>query len=116
MLAGKVPGPDGLGIKFYQDHWNMIKEDIFSAINYFVRMPHDLACTSVLFIPEVNHSEELQHFRPISLCNTINKIVPRVTERWKPVLGSITGKEQSTFLKGRDIIKIFRQSRKFGIL
>jgi len=31
----KTPGPDGFGAAFFKDHWNIVKEDVCTAVKFF---------------------------------------------------------------------------------
>ena len=80
MDLHKAPGSDGFGASFYQDHWVVIKETLCVAIKDFFRTGKLLKAvnhTFITLIPKVANPVSTAHFRPISLCNTIYKIVAK---------------------------------------
>lgn len=107
MGATKAPGPDGMNGHFYQQHWEDIKEDVLSTVQFF----SDIGTfdpivnrTHISLIPKVPNPETLDQFRPISLCNVIYKIISKVmANRLKPWFPEIIEMEQSAFVKGRQI-------------
>jgi len=53
-------------------------------------------------IPKSQNASSVSDFRPISLCNVLNKIIANfLTNRLKQVLGEIISKQQSAFVLGR---------------
>ena len=61
--------------------------------------------TFITLIPKIPNSEEVSHFRPISLCNVIYKIISKIlANRLKPFMDSIITPYQNAFIKGRNII------------
>ncbi|KAG0468564.1 hypothetical protein HPP92_017892 [Vanilla planifolia] len=67
-------------------------------------MPKAWKDTLVVLIPKRQGASKPEHFRPISLCNVIYKIVARIlAERLKGVLSEVIAREQGAFLPGRSI-------------
>ena len=89
----KAPGPDGFGASFYQDHWVVIRDllcvavkDFFHSGNLLKEVNH----TFITLIPKVENPETTAQFRPISLCNTLYKILAKIlVNRIQPVLQRI---------------------------
>lgn len=53
-------------------------------------------------IPKVKHPTSIVQYRPISLCNTLYKIITKIlVHRIKPLLHNIISPEQSDFLTKR---------------
>lgn len=62
-------------------------------------------CNLVALIPKKAKPEGFEEFRPISLCNTIYKIITKVVaNRLKLILDKLISCEQSSFTPGRNIV------------
>ena len=67
-------------------------------------MNKDVSCTNVVLIPKQSGPKLVSQFRPISLCNFMNKIITRVmVNRLKPLLGELISENQSAFVARRQI-------------
>ncbi|XP_008788907.2 uncharacterized protein LOC103706552 [Phoenix dactylifera] len=67
-------------------------------------MPVDWKATFITLIPKRQNAAEPCHFRPISLCTTLYKVVARImVGRMKPLLPGIISQEQGAFVAGRNI-------------
>lgn len=61
--------------------------------------------TYITLVPKSKSASSVKEFRPISLCNVIYKIVYKVMAmRLCLVIDSAVGKQQSTFLQGRQVL------------
>jgi hypothetical protein len=103
----KAPGPDGFPARFFQRHWEILKEDVIRAVQLFFTngvMPQGVNDTAIVLIPKGDNPQELKDFRPISLCNVIYKVISKcLVNRLRPWLGEIISPEQSAFVPGRMI-------------
>ncbi|XP_016706908.2 uncharacterized protein [Gossypium hirsutum] len=73
----KAPGLDGFPALFFQRYWHIVG-------------------------PEVEKPSNMTHFRPISLCNVIYKIIAKVLVlRMSETLGSCVNEAQGAFILGR---------------
>jgi len=103
----KAPGSDGFGASFYQDHWAIIKDPLCVAIKDFFRsgkLLKEVNHTLITLIPKVANPVSTAHFRPISLCNTIYKVLAKIlVTRMKPILQRIIHPVQSAFIPHRTI-------------
>ena len=108
MKSNKSPGTDGLTTEFYQYFWENIKHLFFDSITY--AMKHKiLSCEQrrgvLRLIPKKGKDlTNVNNWRPISLLNTDYKILAHVlANRLQKVLPEVISKDQSGYLKGRNI-------------
>ena len=101
----KAPGIDGLHAGFYQYCWSNVKELVCQEVtNIFEtrEMPEYLNETLICLIPKCQSLESLSNYRPISLCNSIYKVVTKILiGRIIPFLDRLVSPVQSTFVPGR---------------
>ena len=105
MKPFKAPSPDGMHASFYQRNWNIVKEvvvrEVCSIFSSGV-MPNHLNQTLITLIPKCTGDDYLGLFRPISLCNTIYKIVTKlIVQRIRPLLDKLVSPLQIAFVLGR---------------
>lgn len=85
----KAPGPDGIPAFFYQEYWSFVKQDIFNYFHAFFHsgsMLRSLNQTYITLIPKSLPIEEVNQFKPISLCNVTYKIISKIlVSRLKPL-------------------------------
>ncbi|XP_059440462.1 uncharacterized protein LOC132172916 [Corylus avellana] len=101
----KSPGPDGFPAAFYQEHWNLVGEEVVMAVRHFFStglIDPDINFTHITLVPKKKNPSGVSDFRPISLCNVVYKILAKVlANRLKLVLPSIISCNQSAFIPGR---------------
>jgi predicted RNA binding protein with dsRBD fold (UPF0201 family) len=97
MAPSKAPGVDGFTAGFFQRHWNLIKDDVVSAVLDFLNggiLPVGLNDTSITLIPKVRHPQRISQYRPISLCSVLYKIGAKcIANRLRVFLDDIIGEE-----------------------
>jgi hypothetical protein len=107
MNPWKAPGPDGFPAGFYQKSWEIVGESVCGFVRRVWGEPSLIAEVNqidICLIPKVDHPEFVTQFRPISLCNTIYKIVTKViVERLKDHIPHIVSPFQTGFVPGRSI-------------
>ena len=107
MDPHKAPGSDGFGASFYQDHWAVIRGLLCTAIKDFFhsgKLLKEVNHTLLTLIPKVVNPETTAHYRPISLCNKVYKILAKnLVSRMRPILQRIIHKTQSAFIPHRTI-------------
>jgi hypothetical protein len=101
----KAPGPDGLPALFFQKYWHIVGEEVQSLVLRILNegeSPESINKTYIALIPKCKNPVSPKHFRPISLCNVVLKLVTKViANRLKPILPEIIDEEQSAFVQGR---------------
>ena len=101
----KAPGPDGFPVAFYKNFWPIVGNDVITAVTSFVTggsMPKEINSSLIVLIPKVPNPSSFNHFRPISLCNVIYKIISKIlVARIRPLLPRFISPCQSAFIPGR---------------
>jgi hypothetical protein len=103
----KALGPDGFTALFYVKYWDCIKSNVPQAIgNFFTsnQLLREQNYTFIALIPKRLGPSAVHHFRPISLCNIIYKIISKLlANRLKPLLSKFIYPFQTAFVLGRHI-------------
>ena len=101
----KAPGPNGLHTGFFQAYWNIVESFIFKEVREIFRsgtMPNHLNETLITLIPKCLGANNLGSFCPISLCNTIYKVVTKmIVKGLRPYLPNLISPLQTAFVSGR---------------
>jgi len=105
MKPFKAPNSDGFHCIFFKQYWHIVGYDIFNLVkNAFVSGYFDpiISETLIDLIPKVDNPTTFKNLRPIRLCNTVYKIITKVlVNRLHPLLKTIIGSYQSSFLPGK---------------
>ena len=103
----KAPSLDGFTALFYKKYWSTVKCNVLACIRDFFQNNHLLQeqnHTHVTLIPKKLGSHSVHHFRPISLCNIVYKIITKIlANRLKIMLPKIISPLHSTFVPSRNI-------------
>ncbi|XP_034211169.1 uncharacterized protein LOC117624139 [Prunus dulcis] len=103
----KTPGVDGFPACFYQNQWQLCGNDIFNLVTEAFkecRIPEGLNATLVTLIPKIDNPMSMIHFRPISLCCTLYKVISKViVARLRPLLAKLVSPHQVSFIPGRHL-------------
>ena len=99
----KSPGPDGWPVEFYFFFFDLLGEELCTAVDYTsvsgCILP-SLNSTFLALIPKIEKPTTFADYRPISLCNLLYKLISKVIAvRLKPFLDSHISMEQFGFLK-----------------
>ena len=81
MKPFKAPGPDGIHVGFYQRFWGNVGASMKHEIKQIFqdrKVPHYLNQTLIALIPKQDGPTSIGHFRPISLCNSVYKILSKI--------------------------------------
>ena len=79
----KAVGPDGFGALVYQKYWQVVCNEVVSVVQdvlNFGKLPKQLNHTLITVAPKVDNTKRTSQFRPISLCNTLYKIIAKRNE------------------------------------
>jgi hypothetical protein len=105
MKGMAAPGPDGLPAVFYHNYWDIIGEDVIKAVLEVLNDegdPSPYNKTHICLIPKKKYPIYPGDYRPISLCNTIYKIISKtISNRLKNILPNVISHNQSVFLQDR---------------
>ena len=93
LKAFKALGLDGLHPGFFQKCWPTVGESVVNEVRQIFstgKMPEYLNRTLISLIPKCLGPETLSQFRPISLCNTVYKIVTKIiVGKLRPIIGKL---------------------------
>lgn len=107
MKAWTSPGSDEFPLGFYQKMWDIVGNDIVEMVQSFCHTKHMLRKNNHNFlslIPKTNCHKTADDFKPISLCNTSNKIISKlIANRLKCLLSKIISPYQAAFVEGRQM-------------
>ena len=116
MKAFKAPRLDGLHAGFFQKFWLIVGESVKFEVKKIFRTKKILEHinrTLIALIQKQLGPETINHFRPISLCNTIYKIVTKIlVHRMKHLMPTLVSPSQTAFIsrrKGTDNVIIAQE-------
>ncbi|GMI81993.1 hypothetical protein HRI_001868600 [Hibiscus trionum] len=105
MQPLKAAGEDGLGALFYQKFWHVLGNDVVEFCTSVLAGTIPMSVfnhTRIVLIPKNDSPTNMSHFRPISLCNVLFKIISKVlVNRFQAVLHLCIDESQSAFVPGR---------------
>ena len=81
MAKNKAVGPDGFNAEFYQQNWDLIKDDLFRLVEDFYENNLDLSRINygeISLIPKGKDADRIQKYRPICLLNVLFKIFCKI--------------------------------------
>lgn len=103
----KAPEPEGIPAFFYQEFWSLVRQNILNYVHAFFHSGSLLKSLNQIYltlIPKINFPNEVNHFRPISLCNVTYKIISKImVSRLKPFMDRLVTPFQNAFIQGRNI-------------
>lgn len=105
LPRNKTAGPDGYSAEFFKSCWHVVGPEVVDAVTEFFRTGQLLKqwnATTIILIPKIPNASSTSDFRPISLCNTVYKVISKLLAgRLQALLPSIISTSQSAFLPGR---------------
>lgn len=81
LPTGKTPRVDSIHVQFYQELWDDIGPDIFNFVTEATTQAHiteELNISKIAPLPKSKDKSKIQNYRPISLLNTLYKVVAKV--------------------------------------
>lgn len=81
MNPNKAPGPDGLSSGFYKAAWDIVGAEGLEAIGQFFVSSFISASTNatiLALVPKMPGASMISHYRPVSCCNTLYKVISRL--------------------------------------
>ncbi|KAA3482563.1 LINE-type retrotransposon LIb DNA [Gossypium australe] len=107
MAPLKALGSDGFHALFFQSQWDILGEDVCQWVKGIFEgkmIEPELNNTLIVLIPKKVSPEDFSHFRPISLCSVLYKLVMKViANRFKIIFPKLVSQEQAGFIAGRNI-------------
>ena len=98
----RAPGPDGFTALFFKQYWSVVKDEVLGCIKNFFQnhfLLQEQNQTYIALILKQSSSHIVHHFRPISLCNIVYKIITKiVVNRLKTMHPKIISPLQSAFV------------------
>ena len=108
MNGDKAPGPDGFTTAFWQHCCDIVKEEVLLMFKDFhekARFVRSLNSTFIVLVLKKGGVEDIQDFRPISLVNSLYKLIAKVlANRLKKVMSKLVNIAQNAFVAGRQIL------------
>ena len=93
---------------FWQFDWSTVKEEILLMFKDFFesgKFVRGLNSTFIILVPKKAGAKELKDFRPISLVNSLYKLISKVlVNKIKKVMCQLVNKAQNAFVEGRQIL------------
>ena len=104
LKAFKTSGPNGLQARFFQRFWLLVGESVKKEVNQIFSSPtmsKYLDRTLITLIPKCRNPESLSNYQPISLCNTVYKVVTEmIVAQIQPMLSNLISLYQTAFVPG----------------
>ena len=98
MAENKTPGLDGLPVELYEEHWDIIGDDLLTIFKTALengRLPLSQRRAIIIIIPKTINPNSINDYRPISLLCVDYKILSKVlAERLKKVLHKVIHSKQ----------------------
>lgn len=115
LARNKASSPNGLPDEFLQMHWHVIKGDFISIVQSFYEHSIDLTDinqANIIMIPKKLVSEKVGDFRPISVMNSVPKLISKILANWlRGLLPSLISPCQTAFVQGCQITENFNATR-----
>ena len=108
MEDDKAQGSDGFSANFIKVCWEIVHKYLFKMVTKSQRCEKIGGRTNYAFlalIPKEKDANSFDRFHPISLCNSLYKILAKlIANNVNPLLGKLISALQGGFVKGRHIV------------
>lgn len=98
---------DGFHAQFFQNNWQVVgveTTEFIQTIFITSRIPMDLTRVKLVLIHKAPNPESVYQFRPISVCNTLYKLLTKIlVNKLKPFLHAMIHPSQAGFVPGRRV-------------
>jgi hypothetical protein len=109
MKENSAPGPNGFSVSFFKNCWETIKGNLKNMFQDFWEEKLDIKRLNygvITLVPKLKEANTVKQYRPICLLNVDYKCFTKLlTNRLVPVAKRIIGKNQTGFIKGRNILE-----------
>lgn len=109
MKTNTAPSPNGFGVIFFKRFWNTIKHILWQMGQDFNKNCLDLKRLNfgvITLVPKIKEANTIKQYRPICLLNVDFKIFSKLlTDRLTPLADKVISKNQTAFIKGRNILE-----------
>ncbi|GJV92051.1 hypothetical protein Tco_1539864 [Tanacetum coccineum] len=103
----KAPGPDGYTSAFFKKGWDVVGQEVCTAVHDFFangQLLKEVNHTFIALIPKVTTPLKVTDYRPISCCNVLYKCISKIlTNRIIEGIKEVVSENQSAFVPGRRI-------------
>lgn len=102
----KSPGPDGLSYEFYIECFDIVKNELLTVLNSYLKgtatPPKEFSAGIVVMIPKKGDLSDLNNHRPISMLNTDYKLLMKIlANRLSTIVETLLGPGQTAVVGGR---------------
>lgn len=105
----KALGLDGFPAIFYKQMWSTVGDEMVRAFTSFFHlgsMPKEVNSSLIVLIPKTSNPSSVNHYRPISLCDVVYKVISKLlVSKLRPLLDKIISPAQSAFIPNRWIVE-----------
>ncbi|CAM8979776.1 unnamed protein product [Rhodiola kirilowii] len=106
--GNKAPGPDGFNMNLFKKYWSTVRSEVLGFVREFCengRLAKGVNKTFIALIPKSNNPQRFDDFRPISLVNSVYKILAKcLAKRLSAILPMLISPNQSAFITNRNIM------------
>lgn len=92
----------------YKSFWHIVGDDVTTTVLNALNsgnVHESLNSSFISLIPKIKNPKKVSDFRPISLCNVVNKLIAKVlVNHLKQILPHVVSDSKSSFLFGRLIV------------